>query len=577
MDIIDNLQELRKNNFWVEINSADLINIRSFMSKFKEKTNVSNDLLFFFYDLLGFYFKDNDIIFTTPNIQNRITTEECEILFENIQEVENSYIKVTILSFIWQYKKLSTPKKNFNAALCSLDLYLKLVDIMLEKQKEPDTGLIQSYIIRVLSYGIAVSLSIGSNLKIDFLSKIKNISNFEYNEHNSSIILGSIKLLIKYASQEDIKLCLNKLTDLLYKIPKNDYVQESIYDMAIDIARKTNDKNVKENLLKEKAEIYMMRANKASNTQAKVHFLKKASNIYRDIPSCKEKWQSLNREIELISPRIIEEMAPIKVELKIDTSRIAKSAELVRNKNFHQALKELARCIMYMPTEKQIKDIISQTSTISDLVSSLTLDEKGFTASIIGDDKTKYSLSFYSALNYVWWDTCYCELSPMLSVISHEHFFSYEDFMPFCRNNQFVPIGREEIFAKGLYYFFKRDFLLSSSILIPQIENSFRNMLYGTETITKIYTSGKQEYKIQIESMLKNILDKKIISERMYFNLYMLLCDEYFNIRNRLAHGLLAYDIFESQGIFILNWFVFYFVCAPTLLYDELIGNVQNK
>ena len=41
-------------------------------------------------------------------------------------------------------------------------------------------------------------------------------------------------------------------------------------------------------------------------------------------------------------------------------------------------------------------------------------------------------------------------------------------------NSKFIPKEREYIFAKGLYAGFQNDFILSSHLLIPQIENSLK-------------------------------------------------------------------------------------------------------
>jgi hypothetical protein len=50
-------------------------------------------------------------------------------------------------------------------------------------------------------------------------------------------------------------------------------------------------------------------------------------------------------------------------------------------------------------------------------------------------------------------------------------------------NNPFIPLGREYIFARGLYSGLMADFLVSTHLLIPQLEHSIRRLLYQAGAI----------------------------------------------------------------------------------------------
>ena len=581
MNILEDLKELKENNFWGNIADIKLTDLRKDIFNFQEEKHIADDLLTFFRNLLSHNITEEEIVFTDSNINSCITEEEAEILFNNRKQIENKYIKAFLLTFFWQYKKLPSNKENFEAISESLALYYQIVENLISNLKLINQDHFSAAIfMRILKYSMKVSISINSNIRFKFLSQTKKLSDLEYNKENSFLLLNAMRLLIKHSSIEDAQMCLNKLEKIAAEISLEDsvgyYVKENIYNVAIEATKKIGNKTKEEELLQKKAETYEQRAQKADSVQVEVHFLKKAAQIYVNIPSCKEKWKSITLEIEEKSPGIIAEMIPIKVECPMDITRIMESVKLVSNKSFQEALKELAKCIHLMPVEKQILEESAKYSGISDFLTASLVDERGLTASIIGNDKNKYSSSFYNTLSFRWYDIWLYILSPMISRISQEHFFTYQDIIPFCMDNPFVPKGREIIFAKGIYYFLKQDFLLSSSLLVPQIENSLRNMLYGITTISKLEKDGKQEYKIEIESLLENLLKENKLPKRIYFYFYILLCDDCFNIRNRMAHGLSDINEFNSSGIFILNWLVFYCACGWSLPYEEINSQKED-
>lgn len=577
MNILENLKELKENNFWENIADIKLINLRKAILNFQEEKHIANDLLNFFRNLLSHNLTKEEIVFTDGNIRFCITEEESETLFNNREQIENKYIKAFLLTFFWQYKKLPSNKEKFEAISEALELYYQILESLISDLKLINQDYFSAAIfMRILKYSIKVSNSINSNIRFKFLSQTKKLADLEYNKENYFLLLNAIRLLIKHSSVEDAQKCLDKLEKIVAEISLKEHVKEDIYNVAIEATKKIGDKTKKEELLQKKAEIYEQRAQKADSVQAEVHFLKKAAQIYVNIPSCKEKWKNITLEIEEKSPGIIAEMIPIKVECPMDITRIIKSVKLVSDKTFPEALKELVKCMQLMPVEKQILEESAKYNGISDFLTASLVDERGLTAAIIGNDKNKYSSSFYNTLSFWWYDIWLHVLSPMISRISQEHFFTYQDIIPFCMGNPFVPKGREIIFAKGIYYFLKQDFLLSSSLLVPQIENSLRNMLYGITTISKLEKDGRQEYKIEIESLLNNLLKENKLPKRIHFYFYMLLCNDYFNIRNRIAHGLYDTDEFNSSGVFILNWLVFYCACGWSLLYEEIISQKED-
>ena len=133
-------------------------------------------------------------------------------------------------------------------------------------------------------------------------------------------------------------------------------------------------------------------------------------------------------------------------------------------------------------------------------------------------------------------------------------------------NNPFVPPGRENLFIKGLYAGLIGDFITSTHILIPQIENSVRYLLSNRGAITSGIDTKNNG--IQKEDNLNATLFPSkypqiasIFDEDTLFDLQGLLIEKSgSNLRNRMAHGLINDNEFSSP-IFSYLWWVTLRLC----------------
>lgn len=113
----------------------------------------------------------------------------------------------------------------------------------------------------------------------------------------------------------------------------------------------------------------------------------------------------------------------------------------------------------------------------------------------------------------------------------------------------------------------KRDFVFSSLFLVPQIENSIRNVLKdnGYVITSKISYSGIQKEK-DLNELLIDDKVIKIFGEDIIFVLRAIMTEKYGgNIRNLLAHGLLNYKQMQSQQSVFCWWLILRLVMTPFL------------
>lgn len=155
---------------------------------------------------------------------------------------------------------------------------------------------------------------------------------------------------------------------------------------------------------------------------------------------------------------------------------------------------------------------------------------------------------------------------PMIYQINLEHYVRLRDVIEFVVNNPFVPPGHELIYAQGLYSGLTGDFLLAAHLLLPQIENSLRYLLYQRGEITSQFDAEgiQDEYALGKLLFMPEIIE--ILSSDLAFDLQGLLVNRFgCNLRNTAAHGLLSAATFESDYVVYFWWVVLYLCCYPAL------------
>jgi hypothetical protein len=166
-------------------------------------------------------------------------------------------------------------------------------------------------------------------------------------------------------------------------------------------------------------------------------------------------------------------------------------------------------------------------------------------------------------------------IEPPIHQINLEHSVRVKDLLPIVSNSPFVPPEREYLFAKGLYAGLIGDFFTSTHILIPQIENSVRYLLWKRGAIT----SGLNDKGIQNEHYLTSTLYPRnypeitsIFDEDTLFDLQGLLVEHSgSNLRNLMAHGLINDNGFFSPLMSYLWWLTLRLCCLPILNYKQKV------
>ncbi len=141
-----------------------------------------------------------------------------------------------------------------------------------------------------------------------------------------------------------------------------------------------------------------------------------------------------------------------------------------------------------------------------------------------------------------------------------------EDFAFIVINNPFIPPGREMIYARGLLEGLRGDFLVSTHLLIPQIEHSIRYLMEQQGCIV----SGLDDRGVQDEHNINVLIRRpelvEILGEDIVFDLKGLLVHRFgTNLRNHMAHGLVEYNGFFTDDNSYLWWLTLHLCCLPII------------
>ncbi|SDI13971.1 DUF4209 domain-containing protein [Chryseobacterium jejuense] len=398
------------------------------------------------------------------------------------------------------------------------------------------------------------------NLFLDVLSgyEKKALSVFEKLETSycRSLLINSCYFLLQENSKETL---INKSIDCL----SNDYTNNE-YSSAqhyITILNKlnyydNNDYKIQNAICLEKEGDFHT-SEKKINTYYPI-ILQAYTTALRELKSLPENEDFRNRlnkkiKIEQAEQYNVLTNSVINIKSEFDISKMMKNLNI---SDFQTGLSNLLQIpiieeqIINKAFEQKGKSLFGQFfgnyTRISDkgTVSGIT-DEKNYYNNVLRDHYRKVNIGLILEIK---------------SIMDNYEKLSKESILKLIRttNSAFIPNGREEFFIEGIYSGFENNFILSSHLLIPQIENSLKNIIEVNGRNTTRLADD-----IQNDNTLGTILNPEnkdkmlngICNKDLQFELHNFLIDgSSTNFRNRICHGLAS--TWESNFYGIYLWWI---------------------
>ncbi|MFM6245840.1 MAG: DUF4209 domain-containing protein, partial [Dolichospermum sp.] len=307
--------------------------------------------------------------------------------------------------------------------------------------------------------------------------------------------------------------------------------------------------------------------------------LQKAFEAFERLKSqgTEEERTAINTKLEEIHKLLLEYQQKsshelIKVYSEFDISNEIELAQSqVKGKKFSEAI--LALALLGSPQKVlDLRQMVERNSLLSQFMPIKIKNDIGKTVARqpIEPNKAEEAILFEMYRIAIVTHRCHTQafIEPARYQIFSEHILQKAednriketDLIPLVSNNPFVPPGREKLFAKGLYAGLIGDFITSTHILIPQIENSVRYLLLKRGVITSGIDNKNNG--IQQEDNLNSTLYPSkypkitsIFDEDTLLDIRGLLIEHSgSNLRNKMAHGLISDDDFSSSIFSYLWW-----------------------
>ena len=302
-----------------------------------------------------------------------------------------------------------------------------------------------------------------------------------------------------------------------------------------------------------------------------------AIEAYKRIPGTESRREELHRILLTYQRESISGFGVISSEIDI-SELIEQAIAVVKGKSFHKSLFALAFATS-SPRKALLRKHIEERIKVEGLwfwIPTKELDSQGKTKAkrpgLSEDEEATIRAEMLREAAHQQGLIAEGVVRPAVYQINLEHHFDEQDFLSIVTNNPFIPQGREAIYARGLCAGLKGDMLVSTHLLVPQVENSLRHLLQSHGHIT----SGLDNEGIQDEYTLQKVLYtyktqlESILGEDLFFDLQGLLVERFgTNLRNLVAHGLMVDRQFTLKQTLYLWWLTLRMCCLPIYTHIE--------
>lgn len=510
---------------------------------------------------------------------DEIDLNHLNVIQETIPRTTSIFLKARLYDLLWLKKSSKNKSDAENAILFYLDIGK---DIRLNKK------------LKVLDAkdGFKRALVLAHQIKDDSLinaiySEIKEclfLNDVEPENHTRCILF---KLYSTGIGQEDFEYWVEFIDKILEDclLEKDYHKARSYHDAMISLSNRLKLSSESLAYQKRKAHLYIDEARHFKGAGAEGLLLQQLYTIA--IEECRNV-----KGMSIFVPELIKELTDAQSEIANELKEISTTINLeplvahleeeIKDIDILPALEKIVECARPDKKSELLKSGLNQAKEfpLQALFATSIVDSKG---KMIGRRAGRPS-SDEEHLNYQMERACNYMLMSLpikstmvsigLSKLKERSDFSEKILEEVLRPNPFIPINQIYQFRTGLQAGLREDWATAGFILIPLLENSFRNILERTGYRTiKVSSDGIQE-EVDLNQYLWSPEFQKLVGENWAFHLQVLLIRrDGLNLRNQVAHGLLTDDSAFGHGMVVI-WANVLHLC---ILYQRLYIKEQNK
>ncbi|MFY4859763.1 DUF4209 domain-containing protein [Aliarcobacter butzleri] len=513
-----------------------------------------------------------------------LTEEDIEFFAEIIEECNDFRLKARIGDILWLYSK----KKNIKHLEIAIENFIQfpLDNDNLFRQDSKD------------SFSRAIKLALSTRRDTQTIETIL-LDTFNNTKQEEGLYCSHINDLIV-----ELNIDINQNLFIIQKL--EDFAQEfenqgsywlarDYYNAAKNWFKKINSENdinrlttlIAENFVKEAA-------NRKDSQMAAANFYENAIQEYRSIPRKYRSTYNVDTRLSDIyqlmgtsNKLATDELSLIQTD-PVDISPLITTAiERIENKDFEEAFVILSS-ITTTSNFEELRESSKKTldsSVFSRLFGTTYYSGDGRVITKINggleqgggeyEQQVEAQLQRYFSIDIGL--SIRGSIYPAFEQFLSEHRVTKEYLMAVCLNSSIVPRDRASIWAEGLYFGFEKNFLVSTHLLIPQIEHIIRLLLKQAGVQTTVLEASGIEMEKGISTLIEDPKLEELIDRNLILELKYLLTKAIgYNLRNNVAHGLSTPHTFESIEAVYLWWRILRLVVQTSPLI-ELIKKIKQE
>lgn len=240
------------------------------------------------------------------------------------------------------------------------------------------------------------------------------------------------------------------------------------------------------------------------------------------------------------------------------TALVHRAREAVTEKAFTEALVTLA----HLPTVPRLADIYAEAEAslarfpLQFLFPRVSVDRRGRTLSAVSGDGQPaleaYALERAAVGRGL---IAGATINPAREVVRDEHAALVEDWISFLLDRPLVDPRRVRSLALGLSAGLRGDWLVSTALLVPQVEHLLRTIVAANGGTTSTIAPDGTQKDVLLSTLLQAPELRDVLGEDLVFDLRGLLEGSGGgNLRNRHAHGLMTdAEVCSTDALYL--WF----------------------
>jgi len=173
------------------------------------------------------------------------------------------------------------------------------------------------------------------------------------------------------------------------------------------------------------------------------------------------------------------------------------------------------------------------------------------------------------------------QFEPVRRHLASRFSFVERHFWAIVENSPFVPLGYESVFALGFSRMMQGDALSAAHLLLPQIENSVREVLIKAGKDPSIIQSDMSQEDRSLSSMLEH---NRGDLDQIFGSDLVLEIDLLFNsrlgpaLRHDMAHGKINTNDCFGADVRYACWLIYRITCLPLMSrWSEIVSQIETQ